>query len=158
MEKDNVKGLKKKRHNAIVKLIGENAVETQGQLTQLLIGAGFDVTQATVSRDIKELRLIKITDVGDKYRYALPGKENDADIRARYSALLKHSAITIQSAMNLVIVKTLPGSAQGCAMAIETLEFENIVGSLAGDDTVFIAMNTAEDADALVEQLTDFML
>lgn len=155
-EKDTVKGLKKRRHNAIIKLISENAVETQGQLTHLLIEGGFDVTQATVSRDIKELRLIKITDVGDKYRYALPGRENDADIRARYAALLKHSAITIQSAMNLVIVKTLPGSAQGCAMAIETLEFENIVGSLAGDDTVFIATNTAEDAVALVEQLTDF--
>ncbi len=158
MEKDNVKGLKKRRHNAIIKLISKNAVETQGQLTQLLIGAGFDVTQATVSRDIKELRLIKITDVGDKYRYALPGKENDVGIRARYAALLKHSAITIQSAMNLVIVKTLPGSAQGCAMAIETLDFENIVGILAGDDTVFIAMNAAEDADELVRQLTDFTL
>ena len=118
---------KKQRLSAIVEIISNNAVETQGQLTNFLISRGYDVTQATVSRDIKELRLIKIADNGDKYRYALPGKESNADIRLRYTAVLTHAVITIQCAQNLVVVKTIPGSAQGCAMAIETLAFDGIV-------------------------------
>ncbi|MBE7031532.1 MAG: arginine repressor [Ruminococcaceae bacterium] len=145
-EKDCIKNSKKQRHNTIVRIISEKAVETQGQLTKLLIAEGFDVTQATVSRDIKELRLIKIADRGDKYRYALPGKETDMDIRSRYTAVLTHAVITIQNASNLVVVKTIPGSAQGCAMAIETLGFDKVVGVIAGDDTVFIAMNSEKDA------------
>lgn len=145
---------KKTRHNAIIRIISEKSVETQGQLTDYLIAEGFKVTQATVSRDIKELRLIKISDRGDKYRYALPGKEADSDIKARYSAVLTHAVITVQSAMNLVVVKTIPGSAQGCAMAIETLEFERVVGVIAGDDTVFIAMNSERDAEKFVNTLS----
>lgn len=146
--------MKKKRHDAIIKIIADRAVETQGQLTEYLIAEGYDVTQATVSRDIKELRLIKIADRDDKYKYALPGRENDADIKNRYTAVLKHSTVTVQSAMNLVVVKTIPGSAQACAMAIETLEFGNIVGVIAGDDTVFIAMKSIQDAEGFIKELT----
>ena len=144
---------KKQRLSAIVEIISNNAVQTQGQLTNFLISRGYDVTQATVSRDIKELRLIKIADNGDKYRYALPGKESNADIRLRYTAVLTHAVITIQCAQNLVVVKTIPGSAQGCAMAIETLDFDGIVGVIAGDDTLFIAMNNNTEAKAFSEKL-----
>ena len=144
---------KKQRLNAIVEIISTHSVETQGQLTSHLISKGYDVTQATVSRDIKELRLIKIADRGDKYRYALPGKETDADIRLRYTAVLTHAVITIQCAQNLVVVKTIPGSAQGCAMAIETLDFDNIVGVIAGDDTLFVAMKNEREAKILSEKL-----
>ncbi len=153
-DKDFARDSKKSRHNAIIRLISDQAVETQGQLTDYLIKEGFKVTQATVSRDIKELRLIKISDRGDKYRYALPGKEADVDIKARYTAVLTHAVITIQNAMNLVVVKTIPGSAQGCAMAIETLDFDRVVGVIAGDDTVFIAMNSERDAEKFVDNLT----
>ncbi len=154
LDKDFARDSKKSRHNAIIRLISEKPVETQGQLTDYLIAEGFKVTQATVSRDIKELRLIKISDRGDKYRYALPGKEADVDIKARYAAVLTHAVITIQNAMNLVVVKTIPGSAQGCAMAIETLDFEKVVGVIAGDDTVFIAMNSERDAEKFVDKLS----
>lgn len=147
------KASKKQRLNAIVEIISKNSVETQGQLTNYLIAKGYDVTQATVSRDIKELRLIKIADRGDKYRYALPGKETGADIHFRYTAVLTHAVITIQCAQNLVVVKTIPGSAQGCAMAIETLDFDNIVGVIAGDDTLFIAMNSEKEAKSFSEKL-----
>ncbi len=146
--------MKKKRHDAIIKIITDKAVETQGQLTEYLIAEGYDVTQATVSRDIKELRLIKIADRDDKYKYALPGRENDADIKARYTAVLKHSTVTVQNAMNMVVVKTIPGSAQACAMAIETLDFKNIVGVIAGDDTVFLAMNSISDAEGFIKELS----
>ena len=154
LDKDFARDSKKSRHNTIIRLISEKPVETQGQLTDYLISEGFKVTQATVSRDIKELRLIKISDHGDKYRYALPGKEADVDIRARYAAVLTHAVITIQNAMNLVVVKTIPGSAQGCAMAIETLEFDRVVGVIAGDDTVFIAMHSERDAEKFVNTLS----
>lgn len=147
------KASKKQRLSAIIEIISNNSVETQGQLTSYLIAKGYDVTQATVSRDIKELRLIKISDRGDKYRYALPSKETGADIRLRYTAVLTHAVITIQCAQNLVVVKTIPGSAQGCAMAIETLDFDNIVGVIAGDDTLFIAMNSEKDAKSFSEKL-----
>lgn len=154
-EKDCTRDLKKSRHAAIIRLISDKAIETQGQLTADLINMGFKVTQATVSRDIKELRLIKIADRNDNYCYALPGKETDSDIKNRYVAVLTHSVITVQSAGNLVVVKTIPGSAQGCAMAIETLDFEEIVGVIAGDDTVFIAMNSEKDAKQFSEKLAD---
>lgn len=144
---------KKQRLNAIVEIISSHAVETQGQLTSYLIAKGYDVTQATVSRDIKELRLIKIADKDDKYRYALPGREADSDIRLRYAAVLTHAVITIQCAANLVVVKTIPGSAQGCAMAIETLDFDGIVGVIAGDDTLFVAMNNEKEAKSFSEKL-----
>ena len=153
-EKDFSRDCKKSRHNAIIRLISEVAIETQGQLTDALIAEGFKVTQATVSRDIKELRLIKISDHDDRYRYALPGREADVDIKARYAAVLTHAVITIQNAMNLVVVKTIPGSAQGCAMAIETLDFDRVVGVIAGDDTVFIAMNSQHDAEKFVNTLS----
>ncbi len=153
-DKDLSRDSKKSRHNTIIRLISEKAIETQGQLTDYLIEDGFKVTQATVSRDIKELRLIKIADHGDKYRYALPGKETDVDIKARYAAVLTHAVITIQSAGNLVVVKTIPGSAQGCAMAIETLDFDRVVGVIAGDDTVFIAMNSPRDAEHFADKLS----
>ncbi len=156
-EKDLSRDSKKSRHNAIIRIISESSVETQGQLTDALISEGFRVTQATVSRDIKELRLIKISDRGDKYRYAFPGKETDVDIKARYAAVLTHAVITIQNAMNLVVVKTIPGSAQGCAMAIETLDFDRVVGVIAGDDTVFIAMNSERDAEKFIDKLSELV-
>ena len=141
------------RQNKILELIDKHEIETQDKLVSMLRDYGYDVTQATVSRDIKELRLIKISDRGDKYRYALPGRETDTDIKARYAAVLTHAVITIQNAMNLVVVKTIPGSAQGCAMAIETLEFDRVVGVIAGDDTVFIAMNSERDAEKFIDKL-----
>ncbi len=153
-EKDISRDSKRARHNAIIRLISDKSIETQEQLTDCLIKENFKVTQATVSRDIRELRLIKIADRGEKYRYALPGKETDSSIKARYTAVLTHAVITVQTAGNLVVVKTIPGSAQGCAMAIETLEFSNVVGVIAGDDTVFIALSNESDALKFSEDLT----
>ena len=146
---------KKLRHVRIKELILNNPVETQGQLTNLLIESGFDVTQATVSRDIKELRLIKIADYKGRYKYASPEKDSASDTRLRYITLLKHSVITIQDAGNLVIIKAIPGSAQACAVAVETLDFENIAGTIAGDDTIFIAVSNNDEAKELVKKIDE---
>lgn len=146
---------KKLRHNKILEVITNHVVETQGQLTQYLIDEGFDVTQATVSRDIKELRLIKITDYANRYRYAVPNADSGADVRSRLVAVLRQAVVTIQAANNLVVIKTIPGSAQACAMAIETLEFEEVIGTIAGDDTVLIIAATGHDAKELEQKIDD---
>ena len=147
--------MKKLRQKALIDFIKSNVVDTQDDIQKMLEEQGFSVTQATVSRDIKELRLIKIADYAGRYKYASPGKDSASDTRIRYITLLKHSVITIQDAGNLVILKAIPGSAQGCAVAIETLDFENIVGTIAGDDTVFIAVNNNQQAKELVKKIDE---
>ena len=151
--KENSKLTKKRRHDLIIELINKNPIETQTQLTECLIKKGFDVTQATVSRDIKELRLIKIMDSTDKYCYALPDKDTDTEVLKRYAGVLKHGTVSVDRACNLVVVKTIPGSAQGCAMAVETLHLEGVVGVIAGDDTIFIAANDENSANGLLEDI-----
>lgn len=155
--KDNLKYSKKERQDLIIKLISENPVETQGQLTSSLIENGFDVTQATVSRDIKELRLIKISDKLGRYCYALPEKESEAGVMGRYSAVLRHAAVSVKEACNIVVLKTIPGSAQGCAVAIETLKLDNIIGLIAGDDTIFIATEGEEQAKVLASEIEELI-
>lgn len=150
--KENSKITKKNRHDLIIDLISKNSIETQAQLTSSLINRGFDVTQATVSRDIKELRLIKIMDSTDKYCYALP-KDTDAEVLNRYANVLKHGTISVDYASNMVIIKTIPGSAQGCAMAVETMNLDNVVGLIAGDDTIFIATKDVESAKVLSAEI-----
>ena len=151
--RENSKITKKQRHDLIIEIITKNSVETQAQLTEALIKSGFDVTQATVSRDIKELRLIKIMDGKDKYCYALPDREMDTAVLNRYAAVLKHGTISVDCACNLVVMKTIPGSAQGCAMALETMRLDGVVGLIAGDDTIFIAAKSEESAIALSEEI-----
>lgn len=145
---------KKLRHKEIIKIITENCVETQGQLTDFLINAGFDVTQATVSRDIKELRLLKVAE-DEKYRYAEPGKETAAELKGKYITVLKHSLINIQGAGNLMVLKTIPAMAQGCAMAVETLEFDEVAGVIAGDDTVFVAIHSDCKTDEVINKINE---
>lgn len=151
--RENSKITKKHRHDLIIDIITENSIETQAQLTDALIKKGFDVTQATVSRDIKELRLIKIMDGTDKYCYALPEKDTDAEVLNRYAVVLKHGTVSVDCACNLVVVKTIPGSAQGCAMAVETMHLDGVVGLIAGDDTIFIAAKDEKSARAISEEI-----
>ncbi len=146
---------KKKRHDEIIRLISENVVETQGQLTQMLLDEGFDVTQATVSRDIKELRLVKVSDFDDNYRYAMSRSENPVSMLSRNIQLLKHVILSIESAKNIVVIKTLAGSAQGCASALESMNFEKIVGVIAGDDTIFAVVPDDSDADKLIKKIQE---
>ena len=144
---------KKQRHEKILALISNNDVETQGQLTDMLIDAGFDVTQATVSRDIKELKLIKTTNYANHYKYTVPSANNTGTMQTRLVGVLQHAVTSIRNARNLVAVKTIPGSAQGCAMAIETLDFDGVLGVIAGDDTIFIMTETDKTASELVGKL-----
>jgi len=146
--------MKYSRHAKIVEIIDHNEIETQEELASRLIVEGFKVTQATVSRDIKELRLIKVLTKSGRYKYASIHQQ-DAGITDRFIKIFKDSLINIDFAGNMVVIKTLPGAAQAAAAALDALDLKEIVGSLAGDDTIFIVVRHIEEIDHVVSVFRD---
>lgn len=153
--------MKNKRQKKILEIIEKYNVETQEQLSDLLVEAGFAATQATVSRDIKELRLVKVptgTKEGrkTKSKYAANSVRNEIDTKFtdKFKSILSEMVIKISSAGHMVVLKTYSGMAQAACAAIDTLEIADIVGSLAGDDTIFIVMSTENDAQDFVKKLS----
>ncbi len=126
------------RCKQIVEIIKEKNIGTQEELVQELLQAGFKVTQATISRDIKELGLIKVPGGDGVSRYALPGDTLNRKNDDRIKRLFKSSVVSIDSSENLVIIKTLPGEAQGVASAVDNAEWPEIIGTVAGDDTILV--------------------
>lgn len=145
--------MKSQRQKKILELISKYEIETQEELTQLLCNNGFTATQATISRDIKELRLIKISTGADassgvKYRYAVNNLSGEIDTRlgGRFKNILSDTVISVKCASNIVVLKTYAGMAQGAGAVIDALEVPTLIGSVAGDDTVIIVMATESDA------------
>ena len=144
------------RHNVILELIEENDIETQEKLASMLNERVFNVTQATVSRDIKELRLIKILTPSGNYKYA-QRKELDAPISDRFARIFRETVTDIKYSGNLIVVKTLSGCANAAAEAIDTTKFEHIVGTLAGDNTFIIIVDEPENLPKLVETFKEML-
>lgn len=144
--------MKTRRHAKILELISAYNIDTQEELLKRLRQDGFDVTQATVSRDIKELRLIKTLSSDGKYKYSV-GKDNGKDYSSKFYTLLADSAVSINFAGNLVIIKCLTGMAQAVCASMDSMHWDGVVGTLAGDDTIFIACKTELDAERLVAEL-----
>jgi len=143
--------MKQNRHRAILELIANEAVTKQEQLTQRLRDLRIPVTQATVSRDIRELGLYKSADAATgAYRYTAP--ESPAAM-SRLSAIFRDSARSCEQAQNLVVIKTMPGLASAAGAALDATRNEEIVGTLSGDDTVFVAMRTAAAAKVLTADI-----
>lgn len=146
--------MSKNRREKIVELISNNVVETQEELQELLKQSGYDVTQSTVSRDIKQLHLYKASDGKGHYCYKLAGTKEESFIdNTRYIETFKHTVVSIESAMNDVVIKCYSGMAQAACVVIDAMFSKNIVGSLAGEDTIFIITRTEKDASKLVEDL-----
>ena len=143
---------KKERLNAILNIIKEQEISTQEELTDALNSAGYNVSQATVSRDINELNLIKSDGINKKTRYVKPSMDKSR-ISEKMINLFKEVTISINSANNLVIVKTLEGSAQSVGMTIDGMNLPEILGTVAGDDTLLIITKTNKDADTVLESL-----
>ena len=143
---------KKERLNAICAIINENEVSTQEELTEKLNEIGFNVSQATVSRDINELDLIKVEGANKKSVYRKAGKIN-ADIPQRIKDLFKQITVSIVSANNLIVVKTLNGNGSSAGMAIDQMHIPQILGTIAGDDTLLIVAKSNSDADVIVKTL-----
>ena len=147
---------KNERQEAIIKLIKENDISTQDELTNLMRERGFQVTQATCSRDIKDLGIIKVTVPGQNTKYAVLDRTGDI-APGRLLAVFANSLLSCESAMNLDVVRTLPGMAQAAASALDSMHLQNVVGTIAGDDTVFIAASGIDEASALVSTIRDMM-
>jgi len=145
--------MRNKRHDAILTLIKENDIETQQELTVALASVGFDVTQATVSRDIKELRLLKRLNDSGKYIYTQNIHPATEDISDKMTIILNKSVVSIDYALNTIVIKTLSGMAQGAASVLDAMHFPEVLGSIAGDDTIFIITRSEEAAQKLSKKL-----
>lgn len=147
--------MKEKRQKAILELVKKNEIETQEELAERLNRAGFAVTQATISRDIRELKLTKIQH-GSKQIYAAL-TENKYSGSNKYIDILRHSFVSVDMAQNILVIKTASGTAMAVAAALDSLHWGEIVGSIAGDDTVMCAIRTVEDTKKLVKRLEDIL-
>jgi transcriptional regulator of arginine metabolism len=144
--------MKKERQSKILSLINEFPIETQEELQQRLGDAGYDVTQATVSRDIKELRIVKMLDASGVYRYAVNGGSGNGK-SLKYLDIFGHSAVSVDYSMNDVVIKCHSGMAQGACASLDMMNCQNVLGTLAGDDTIFVITKTEDDARSLCEML-----
>jgi transcriptional regulator of arginine metabolism len=149
--------MKFQRQSMILKLIEEESIETQKELTEKLKAAGLQVTQATISRDIKELRLVKVLDHDNKYKYAAATPEGMSDFTTRFRNIFRESVVSVDFAGYMVVIKTLPGVANAAAVAIDAMNMPNIVGSLAGDDTIFLVMREEKYASELCEDIKNML-
>ncbi len=144
--------MKKVRHRQIVDIINKYDVETQEELAGYLKEAGFVVTQATVSRDIRELKLSKVPMGNGKQKYVVL-KQDDNHMEDRFIRVLKDGFVSMDMAQNILVVRTVSGMAMAVAAAIDALKFKEVVGCIAGDDTIMIAVRTIEDTKALMDKI-----
>ena len=143
--------MKAKRHAIITKLISSHEVETQEELAKLLSEEGFSVTQATVSRDIKELRLIKVLTPDGTYKYATVEKA-ESDMQERFIRLFSNCVVSISNAGNIIVIKTLAGSASVAAEAIDSSNWPEIAGTIAGDNTIFVAVRESKTVPDIIKR------
>ena len=144
--------MKKIRHNKMIELIQKYEIETQEELAERLRDAGFAVTQATVSRDIRELKLSKLSIGGGRQKYVAMLKE-DGNFGDKYVRVLKEGFISMDMAQNILVVRTVSGMAMAVAAALDAMKFPEVVGCIAGDDTVMCAIRTAEDTANVMKEL-----
>ncbi len=147
-----MKTSKSERQSRLLQLIRSKEISTQEDLVAGLTDAGLDVTQATVSRDIKELGIIKVT-VGNGLQKYVPMERSGEVASGRLMKVFSEAVVQVDNAMNLVIIKSLPGMAQACASALDSMRLSEVAGSIAGDDTVFVATRSADQAEALSRSL-----
>lgn len=139
------------RQLKILEMITSSEIETQEELADGLKLMNIDVTQATISRDIKELRLIKTVSKNGKQKYATIAQSQEG-IAERLNKMFENSVVSIDEAMNIIIIKTIPGAAQICASAIDYMGLENVAGTLAGNDSVFVAIKSLEAVSEIMEE------
>ncbi len=145
--------MKKNRHSEILRLISQNTVGTQEELLEMLKDAGFSTTQATVSRDIKELNLVKQMNKQGVYRY-VESKSETEEYLSKFNAIFAHSVISSDFAGNTTVIKCIPGMAQAACASFDSMQWEGLVGTIAGDDTIFALCRTPELAQELSVSIT----
>ncbi len=148
--------MKRDRHDAIVEIVNKYDIETQEELASYLRKEGFGVTQATVSRDIRKLKLSKIPTGSGKQKYVtLTG--SDGELGDKYIRVLREGFVSMDMAQNILVIKTVQGMAMAVAAAVDAMKLPEIVGCIAGDDTIMAAVRTVEDTRAVMERLEAIM-
>ena len=149
--------MKINRHAKIVELVNKYHIETQEELADLLNQEGYKVTQATVSRDIRNLKLTKVqTEVGRQKYAVLQQSENK--LTEKYSRILRDGFVSMDSAQNILVIKTVSGMAMAVAAAIDDMNWHEVVGCIAGDDTIMCAIRTIEDVELVMEKFRRIVL
>jgi transcriptional regulator of arginine metabolism len=148
--------MKISRQSKIIELINKHDVETQEDLADRLMKDGYNVTQATVSRDIRELKLTKVAVDGGRQKYIVLQK-TEAGMSEKYSRVLRDGFVSMDRAQNIMVVKTVPGMAMAVAAALDALQMNSIVGCIAGDDTVMCAIRSSEETITVMEKLSKLL-
>ena len=148
--------MKTKRQQKIIELITNYDIETQEELAAKLVENGFNVTQATISRDIRELNLTKIATKGGKQKYAVQSS-SDIVSNSKYMRVLNDGIITMDTAGNILVVKTVSGMAMAVAAALDAMQIKEILGCIAGDDTIMCVVKHAEETDRVKEHIESFI-
>lgn len=143
--------MKQQRQSAIISIINNNAVETQEELLEKLIECGFNTTQATVSRDIRELSIGKVSDGRGRKKYAVLAKKTEN--HESYRQVLENSVLSIDAAENIIVIKTVSGMAMAVGAAVDSMKIDEIVGCIAGDDTLFLAIRHSSQVEEIMGDL-----
>ena len=149
--------MKAERQKKILEIIARENIETQNQLIGALEREGVHSTQATLSRDIRDLRLVKENGPGGVYRYAVAGRDGLFDHDVRLKKIFRESVVDYATAQNLIVIKTLPGLADAACSTLDGMDIPGLVGSIAGDDTAFVAMRDNAAAQRLCEELGELL-
>ena len=144
------------RQRIILDLIENIEIETQEELADYLLEKGIEITQATISRDIKELRLVKVLTSNGKYKYATIDNQYEG-ANERLAKILKSSVLSVDRAENIIVIKTLPGAAQVCASAVDNFKIEGIAGTIAGDDTIFIVISRSDIVESALNNIQNLL-
>lgn len=144
--------MKTGRQSKIIEIIQKNEVETQEELSEFLVREGYSVTQATVSRDIRELKLTKIPMNNGRQKYAILNDATD-DMSQKYARILRDGFVSMDMAQNILVIKTVSGMANAVCAALDSMQLQEIVGSIAGDDTIMCAIRTVDDTIALMKKI-----
>lgn len=148
--------MKGNRHQKIIELVDSYAIETQEELAERLKEEGFNVTQATVSRDIRALKLSKVSCGNGKQKYVAM-KQEDSRLSEKYIRVLKDGFVSMDQAQNILVIKTVSGMAMAVAAAIDAMEMKEVVGSIAGDDTIMAAVRTSEDTQVVMAKISEIL-
>ena len=144
--------MKVSRHAKIIELISQNDIETQEELAERLNDAGFKVTQATVSRDIRDLKLTKVSVDGGRQKYVVLKPEEDG-MSEKYIRVLRDGYVSMDMAQNILVIKTVSGMAMAVAAAVDAMKWKEVVGCIAGDDTIMCAVRSVDDTVAVMEKI-----
>ncbi|MDD4377679.1 MAG: arginine repressor [Eubacteriales bacterium] len=145
------------RQNKILELIANHEIETQDKLAAMLKESGFEVTQATISRDIKELQLIKILSSSGKYKYAV-GVSSEAPISDRFVKIFRETITSFAAAGNLIVIKTLSGCGPAAGEAIDCIGLPHVIGSVAGDNTLLMVVDKVENVDEILTTFNNMLI